>query len=81
MTFSGEQNPHGNQNMQGDSNLLRYINQQNGRNDVVFSANQRYNPTSLAIESSLKEIFDEFEFLVTYELRRNHSEGNEQTPL
>jgi hypothetical protein len=44
---------------------------------TVFSANGSYNPTSLAVQNSLKEIFDPFHMMVTTELREAHTEEDD----
>lgn len=41
-----------------------------GKSGVVFSANGSFNPTNLAVENSLKEIFDQFHTMVTGELKQ-----------
>ena len=46
---------------------------------VVFSAQGSYNPTNLAVENSLKEIFETFQTMVTGELRLI-SENPENNP-
>ncbi len=45
---------------------------------VVFSAQGSYNPTSLAVQHSLKEIFDEFTVMVTGELRQFDLEEDDE---
>lgn len=52
-----------------DGTTLKRLRLERERNSVVLSKDYSYNPTSLAVETSLKEIFDEFGPLVAGELR------------
>jgi hypothetical protein len=47
---------------------------------VVFSAQGSYNPTNLAVENSLKEIFETFHTMVTGELRLISDDPDDDVP-
>ncbi len=70
----GDSNPNG---MRMQMELGRKMNPKG----VVFSARGSFNPTNLAIEQSLQEIFNEFEPMVTDELRMINDEEDEQPVL
>jgi hypothetical protein len=52
------------------NNINEGYRMERSQSGVVFSAHGSYNPTSLAVQHSLKEIFDEFTVMVTGELRQ-----------
>jgi hypothetical protein len=60
-----------------ESQTTQYFRLERANQGAVFSANGSYNPTNLAVENSLKEIFEAFHPTITGELKHFYEEEDE----
>lgn len=78
MSFFHEMPPEGDSILPNMIDLTPRFHTEEGRNGALFSAKNRYNSTNLAVEYSLKEIFNQFHTMVTGNLKAIHLEEDDK---